>query len=60
MPEPRAKKPPMHLDVTGFTPLRPQLDDWERVLIEPVLVRLFESPTRPSNDTQEARDGEAN
>lgn len=46
MPEPRAKTPPMHLDVTGLTPLRPQLDDWERALIEPVLVRLFESPTR--------------
>jgi len=59
MPEPRAKKPPVHLDGTGLAPLRPTPDDWERALIEPVLDRLFESPKQPTNDVKEVRDGEA-
>jgi hypothetical protein len=57
MPRPRIKKP-LHLEVTGPTPLPPAIEEWERALIEPVLARLFESPKQPPNDVKEERDGE--
>jgi hypothetical protein len=58
MPRPRRKKP-VHLEVTGFAPLPPAIEEWERALIEPVLARLFETPKPFSTDPKEVRGGEA-
>jgi hypothetical protein len=58
MPRPRIKKP-VHLEVTGLAPLPPAIEEWERALIEPVLMRLFDAPRAPTTEPKEARDGEA-
>jgi len=58
MPRPRIKKP-VHLEVTGLAPLPPAIEEWERTLIEPVLARLFDTPTAPATEPKEARDGKA-
>jgi hypothetical protein len=58
MPGPRPKKP-AHLEVTGLAPLPPAFEEWERALVEPVFVRLFDAPKAPTTDPKEVRDGEA-
>jgi hypothetical protein len=57
MPRPRSKKP-VHLEVTGLAPLPPEMEEWERALIEPVLTRLFETPKPSGSDAKEVRHGE--
>jgi hypothetical protein len=59
MPRPRSKKP-VHLEVTGLPPLPLAMGEWERALIEPVLVRAFDAPKQPTTDMKEVRDGETN
>jgi hypothetical protein len=58
MPGPRPKKP-VHLEVSGLTPLPPRIEERERALIEPVLARLFDAPKVTTTELKEARDGEA-
>ncbi len=57
MPRPRTKKS-AHLEVTGLAPVPPQIHEWERALIEPVLARLFDAPEVTTTEPKEARDGE--
>ena len=47
-------------EVTGLAPLPPAMKEWERVLVEPVLLFLFEAPKAPTTEPKEMRDGEAN
>ena len=58
MPGPRPKKP-VHLEVSGLTPLPPAIDESERALVEPVLSRIFDRPKAPTTEPKEVRDGEA-
>lgn len=57
MPRTRTKKP-VHLEVTGLTPLWPAMEEWERTLIEPVLARLFDVRKATTAEPKEVRDGE--
>lgn len=59
MPRPRSKKP-VHLEVTRLPPLPPAMEEWERALIEPVLVRAFDAPKPTTANMKEVRDGETN
>lgn len=57
MPRTRTKKP-VHLEVTGLSPLPPAMEEWERALIEPVLARAFDAPKAATAEPKEVRDGE--
>lgn len=58
MPRPLPKKP-AHLEVTGLAPLPPAIEEWEHALVEPVLARLFDTPTATATGPKEARGGKA-
>lgn len=54
-------KGPVHLEVTGLPPLPLSLEEWERALIEPVLVRAFAAlKAAAATNDEELRDGKAN
>ena len=55
---PRPRKKPVHLEVSGLAPFPPALEEWERVLVEPVLARLFDASKPSTADTKEVHDGE--
>jgi hypothetical protein len=57
MPRPRPKKP-VHLEVTGLAPLPPAFEEWERAIVEPVFVRLFDVRKATTAEPKEVRDGE--